>query len=563
MKMNVRRILGAVLLLVVLLTSLSGCGTAARVTPPTAGIIRSEDATASGCKLSSDTLNDLSAMLVSAYSDKLDTRALLIAAYRGYDMLAEDFDDSKIDPATVLEPNMDAVKAVLDKARDAIDADSDVKMVTPDKYAEISDADVLLLIKSMQSNVDLNQGGNFVDNLLGWIGSFLGWVDRLTGSYLVALLIFAIIVELLMLPLGIRQHKNSLRQAALRPKEMAIRKKYAGRDDQVTRQKVTTEIQELYQRENFNPASGCLPLLIQLPIIMALYQIVIDPLHYVLGQAPAMSAALNHYYTAPHAVGGLGMSAPRSGTIEILSQIGDKLEGLKDYLFFNNGNEIYERMSMNGLKLPNFNLGGVNLGISPSFDDFNILWLVPVLTFVVYFASMKLTKKFTYQSTMATDPQDRQTACSNNMMDVTMPIMSTWVCFMVPALVGIYWMFKSVISTLRQFIVTRVMPYPKFTEEDYRAAEREYAGKAPKKGSAPSYAYPRGTQTVGGRPKSLFHMDDDDYVAKMEEEERREAEEAAEREQKAQKAAGVKGISGAKLKDDARKQDKNETEKDD
>ena len=107
MKMNARRILGAVLLLVVLLTSLSGCGTAAKVTPPTASIIRSEDATASGCKLSSDTLNDLSAMLVNAYSDKLDTRALLIAAYRGYDMLAEDFDDSKIDPATTLTPNMD------------------------------------------------------------------------------------------------------------------------------------------------------------------------------------------------------------------------------------------------------------------------------------------------------------------------------------------------------------------------------------------------------------------------------------------------------------------------
>ena len=64
---------------------------------------------------------------------------------------------------------------------------------------------------------------------------------------------------------------------------MAIRNKYKGRDDQVTRQKMQQEIQEFYQKENFNPASGCLPLLIQLPIIMALYSIVINPLKYVVG----------------------------------------------------------------------------------------------------------------------------------------------------------------------------------------------------------------------------------------------------------------------------------------
>ena len=76
------------------------------------------------------------------------------------------------------------------------------------------------------------------------------------GSYVVALFIFAILIEILMLPFGIKQQKNSIKQAMLRPKEMSIRKKYAGRNDQPTQQKVSQEIQELYQKEGFNPMSG-------------------------------------------------------------------------------------------------------------------------------------------------------------------------------------------------------------------------------------------------------------------------------------------------------------------
>ena len=90
--------------------------------------------------------------------------------------------------------------------------------------------------------------------------------------------------------------------------------------------------------------------------------------------------------------------------------------------------------------------------------------IVPVLTFVVYFGSMKLSKKFMYQPTPAGD--DRQVACSNTMMDVTMPAMSTFFTFMVPALVGVYWMFRSLVGILKQFIMSRVMPMPVFTEED-------------------------------------------------------------------------------------------------
>ena len=104
--------------------------------------------------------------------------------------------------------------------------------------------------------------GKLFDPILKGIGWFLSWMDSWSGNYLFVLLIFTILVELLLLPFGIKQQKNSIKQACLRPKEMAIRKKYAGRNDKVTQQKVMTEIQELYQKEGYNQLGGCLPLLI-------------------------------------------------------------------------------------------------------------------------------------------------------------------------------------------------------------------------------------------------------------------------------------------------------------
>jgi membrane protein insertase Oxa1/YidC/SpoIIIJ len=208
-----------------------------------------------------------------------------------------------------------------------------------------------------------------------------------------------------------------------------------------------------------------------------------------------------------------------------------------------NGGEVYSSVAGSGYEALSFKVGPLNLGEIPSLSTFNWLLLIPVLTFVVYFFSMRLTKKFTYQPSGAMMGADgRQAACSGWMMDIMMPLMSVYITFMVPALIGVYWIFKSIISTLSRFILTRVMPYPQFTEEDYRAAEREYAGKAPKKQAPGQYAYSKDTKMVGGKPKSLFHMDDDDYMAKV-------AKESAE--QEAEQSTNTR-VEGEALKKDDR-----------
>ena len=107
-----------------------------------------------------------------------------------------------------------------------------------------------------------------------------------------------------------------------------------------------------------------------------------------------------------------------------------------------------------------------------------------------------------------------------------MPAMSTVFTFMVPALVGIYWIFRSLVGMLKQFILSRLMPLPTFTEEDYKRAAKEMAGKRVVKKS----------NSVGS-VRSLHHIDDEDFEdtreralarkAAIEERERREQEERA------------------------------------
>ncbi len=348
-----------------------------------------------------------------------------------------------------------------------------------------------------------------MDIILQGIGTFLGWLSAGSNSYIVALLIFAVILEVVMLPFGIKQQKNSIRQAKLRPKEMAIRKKYAGRDDKVTQQKMQTEIQELYARENYNPMSGCLPLLIQFPVLIFLYQIVINPLKYVICMTDGAISAIVGVINGLGATASVGYTINTGSTIGVVSFINnpENLSAVQAGLAAG-GHEgaLAELNSAVANGLPNFGIGGLDLGGTPSFNPINILLIIPVITFVAYFISMKLTRKFSFQPMTA---DNAQAGCSNKMMDYMMPLLSVWISFSVPAVVGVYWIIKSLLGTLKQFLLARAMPLPSCTEEDIKAAEKELNARAPKT-RATSNKAPR-FDKYGNPIRSLHHIDDDDY----------------------------------------------------
>jgi len=387
-----------------------------------------------------------------------------------------------------------------------------------------------------------------IDTILGWIGAFLGWLDGLTGNYLTAMFLFALIVEILMIPFGIKQQKNSRKQASLRPKEQAIRNRYKGRNDKATMQKVNEEIQQMYQEEHFNQLSGCLPLLLQFPIIIALYNVIVDPLKYVIGFTQEQINTLSAFVKAPVASSGLGIELTSNrGTIELANQIGSAAQSSSAMAsltkFAEENSSAIDVSAVQNAVYPDFSVFGINLAETPDIKKLSWLLIIPVLTFVVYFFSMKLSRKFTYQPAKSGDPAtDKATGCSNWSMDIMMPLFSVYISFIVPAALGVYWIFKSILGTLKQFIMSKVMPMPQFTEEDYKAAEREYAGKAGK-----VKEYKVDFENRKSNANSLFREDEDDFSTPEDNSE-------IDKKLKEKDPEDTKGIiTKASLKDDDRK----------
>ena len=329
---------------------------------------------------------------------------------------------------------------------------------------------------------------------------------RLIPNYAVALLLFAIVMKALLFPLSIKQQKNMVKQASLRPKETAIRKRYAGRTDRPTQQKMQSEIMELYQRENYNPMGGCLPLLLQFPILIALYNVIIHPLKYLCGFSTARITAIQNEMTRLYTLVQEGSFTPVGQLSEtILKRLESgtavsKLSGIEQVNVIRYLGEENFRTWLGNTALPDFTLGPLNLSLTPNFTSDFILLLIPVLTFVIAFFSMRLTRKMSYQPEQTADQ-----AMSMKMMDFTMPLVSVWITFTVPAVVGIYWIYQNILSVVQQFILKKMYPIPTFTDEEMQRIEKEMNGKVKPKRDPDA---PAGTKK---KVRSLHHIDDDDY----------------------------------------------------
>ena len=334
------------------------------------------------------------------------------------------------------------------------------------------------------------------------IGYVIDFCYRLVPNYAIALLLFALVMKILLFPLSIKQQKNTVKQAKLRPKEMAIRKRYAGRTDKATQQKMQEEILKLQQEENFSPLSGCLPMLVQFIIILALYAVITAPLQYVTHVDKDAIDAVGIETVIAYHNGTLDTESLSEKDVEVLKAAAEKIsvnddgslgfssvtnpfasqvdlvrvlrdqEDLAPFVGVSThtGKELLPD-DFTREDLPNFTIfgGSFDLSRTPSFSSFDWLLMIPLLTFLITFVSMKLNKKLTYQPVQTTE----DAGCSMKLMDYMMPLMSTYFTFMVPSVIAVYWIYQNVLSTVQQLVLKTMYPYPVFTEEDYKEAERE------------------------------------------------------------------------------------------
>ena len=323
-----------------------------------------------------------------------------------------------------------------------------------------------------------------LDWLYELIGTMLSWFSSLFGGqYVFGLLLYALVFKLLFLPFSIKQQKNQIKMAQLTPKIELIKAKYRGRTDQVTMQKQQQEIMELQQKEGYNPLSGCLPLLLQLPIITFLYKIIRGPLSYICGFSADEINSIK--------------SIIGSTQIDEIQLVGEINKYTGDGLA-----EFATRLE----KLPDLTLFGTDISAVPwdslrGAIEFSWIIIIPVLAAALTWLSMFLTRK--WNANPATQQQDNpQANMSMKMMDLMMPAMTLFIAFGFSAMMGIYWIYQSALGILQSFILSKVMPLPKYSEEDLKEMK-----KAQKEAEKAARAAAKNAPKV----RSLHYIDEDDY----------------------------------------------------
>ena len=284
-------------------------------------------------------------------------------------------------------------------------------------------------------------------------GHLIGFFYDISGNYILSLLLMTICVKLILLPSSIKQQKGMTKSQRMQPKIRRIREKYAG-----NQQKMNEAMQELYSKEGFSPmGGGCLPMLIQLPIMMGVYSVNYKILDYVLRIKDADLVLIKNAVSAlpKDIIGKVAESeASLDRQIELLAiQHLDKLDltGVSA--------EAIEAMQS---FVDKFTFFGVNLAEQPDIKmGATLLWLVPILTGVVSLG-MGI---YTFLRQRKTNPEMAKNP-SMGCMSLMTPAMSVYFSFMFPASVGVYIIISTALSFIQMVVLNQIYSPKKVLAKD-------------------------------------------------------------------------------------------------
>lgn len=287
----------------------------------------------------------------------------------------------------------------------------------------------------------------------GWL---LGQLYNLTNNYGVAMIIFALVVQAVLIPINAKSKKSTMKMSRLTPRIQDIQKRYANDP-----QKQNELVQKLYQDEGVSMGGGCLWMFIPMLILFPLFTVIREPMHYILMESE-----------------------------EIIPQIISVIKGLSPEIFSNNN--YYDQViaaqaipqyaaelkaaipgiSEATLAGINFNFLGINLGAIPQFNIFASTWvwdwahigafLIPVVSTGSQFLQMWIMQA-TNDSLITNEKgvQDKeaaknsQQAQSSKMMMYMMPLMTLWIGFTVSAGLSLYWFVGGLFRMISDPIMTK------------------------------------------------------------------------------------------------------------
>ena len=298
------------------------------------------------------------------------------------------------------------------------------------------------------------------------------WLVRLfydlTNSYGVALILFTLVIKLIMLPFQMKSKKSMMRMSRVSGQMQELQKRYAK-----NQAKLQEEMQKLYEEEGVNPMSGCLWSFLPLPILMALYSIIRQPItHFMMLSKDVLQTVVQSVADAGVDLTNIVMMDKATGA----PALKDGLYQLASYGQINLVKAVQEM----GLSTPegwfdmNYNFLGLDLTATPweYVKNFTFTWavigviLIPILAGLSQFVFSKLTMK--------TQPQaDAAGGASMKSMMYMMPLMSVYIAFIMPAALGVYWIAQSVFSLIQEAILNKTFSAKLSEEEEARFQARQ------------------------------------------------------------------------------------------
>lgn len=357
-----------------------------------------------------------------------------------------------------------------------------------------------------------------VATLLGYLMSgIFNVLSAISGGHPkagLAIIILTIIIYMAMLPLTIRQQKFSKLQGRMMPEIQKIQAKYKGKTDQESAMRMNEETKAVYAKYGVSPTGSCLQLLIQMPILFALYRVIYNIPAYVTMVRSAFDGLVDGFVN----VIGISKTAEIMKDLSVYNQFSRQFsnanfaENVNNYAT-NTFIDVMNRASTsdwqmmadnaliksNGLtdvvqathaRLEDFNsFLGLNIGDSPMFAVQHsggkigviiIAVLIPILAALSQYISVKLMPQ-------AESAGGEQNAMANQMktMNAMMPLMSAFFCLTLPAGMGIYWIAGSVIRCVQQIFVNKHLE--KLNIDDIIEANKEKVKKQQKKAAGKTY----------------------------------------------------------------------------
>jgi len=309
-----------------------------------------------------------------------------------------------------------------------------------------------------------------VAKLLGWImNAIFNMLDSLFGIQNVGLsiILFTVVVYMCLLPLTYKQQKFSKMSVKMNPELNAIRKKYENKQqDQASMLAMQDETKAVYAKYGVSPSGSCIQLLIQMPILFALYRVIYNVPAYISGVKNVFMPLVDKLLAT-------------EGSIEYMTELGMKL-GVSKKLDFAASNTIVDVLnkfqSSNWAdlseKFPELsdlifstqaeidhmnNFLGINIANSPStlIKTGSIVIIIgaiaiPVLAALTQWLNVKLMPQAS-----ASENSDDAMSQSMKQMNLMMPLMSAIFCFTLPSGMGIYWIMSALVRSIQQVILNK------------------------------------------------------------------------------------------------------------